>query len=313
MSLVSCKTIGLTLIAWLREASDDQKERLCEVLGCKSGELPTFTRSSTIRPSGSNPYQFHVRVSGAEDNALSVTDEGLFVQVMKTMAGDSATVTIVGDGSAEHPLTAEVAVNPSAENALTVTDQGLFVDLSSIRQEIAGLFQGSKTIAVIDGVAEAIISPHEDNILSATETGLFVDRGEINPEEGSSHLKGSDTVEVTGEGGEADPYVIKAIIDPTPENELEETPEGLKVVHECRAKFASGLTPATGETVLMDSDGTISVDGLEEGDRFEVVNTSSNPVQAGIGGRTVLIPGNSAAAALKLPSGQWLVIGAEDA
>lgn len=309
MSLVSCKTIGLSLIAWLREASDDQKERLLEVLGCKSGELPTFTRSSTIRPSGSNPYQFHVRVSGAEDNALSVTDEGLFVQVMKTVAGDSASVTIVGDGSTEHPLTAEVAVNPSADNALTVTDQGLFVDLSSIRQEIADLFQGSKTVAVIDGVAEVIISPREDNVLTVTEKGLFV----AAPEEEPSHLNGSNTIEVTGEGGEADPYVIKAIIDPSPENELEETPEGLKVVHECRAKFASGLAPATGETVLMGSDGTISVDGLGEGDRFEVVNTSSDPVQAGIGGRTVLIPGNSAAAALKLPSGQWLVIGAEDA
>ena len=309
MSLVSCKTIGLSLIAWLREASDDQKERLCEVLGCKSDGLPTFTRSPTIRPSGSNPYQFHVRVSGAEGNALSVTDEGLFVQVMKTVAGDSASVTIVGDGSTEHPLTAEVAVDPTTENALTVTDQGLFVDLSSIRQEIADLFQGSKTIAVVNGVAEAIISPHEDNVLTVTETGLFVAAPEGEPR----HLKGSNTVEVTGEGGEADPYTIKAIIDPTPENELEETPEGLKVVHECRAKFASGLAPATGETVLMGSDGTISVDGLGEGDRFEVVNTSSNPVQAEIGGRTVLIPGNSAAAALKLPSGQWLVIGAEDA
>lgn len=309
MSLVSCKTIGLSLIAWLREASDDQKERLLEVLGGKSGELPTFTRSSTIRPSGSNPYQFHVRVSGAEDNALSVTDEGLFVQVMKAVAGDSASVTIVGDGSTEHPLTAEVAVNPSADNALTVTDQGLFVDLSSIRQEIADLFQGSKTVAVIDGVAEVIISPREDNVLTLTETGLFV----AGPEEEPSLLNGSNTIEVSGEGGEADPYVIKAIIDPSPENELEETPEGLKVVHECRAKFASGLAPATGETVLMGSDGTISVDGLGEGDRFEVVNTSSDPVQAGIGGRTVLIPGNSAAAALKLPSDQWLIIGAEDA
>lgn len=80
MSLVTCANVGRDLTEWLLDASAEEREAMCDAMGCVQDFITENTDTVILSGDGTNgnPLQADVEISGGAGNALEARPDGLY-------------------------------------------------------------------------------------------------------------------------------------------------------------------------------------------------------------------------------------------
>lgn len=290
MSLVTCHLVGDALVRWLRRATPEQREALCQALNCPANiddneiiklineHAKVVTKdTSTVAHTGdgreATPLESNVRVSSNAQNMLTITADGLLVLPTNVPAADlttedTTTIDLTGNGSTGMPLKADARIDPAPGNLLKAGPGGLRVDGTATTPapgttavEVADTtsvnLEGNGTTAT-PITATVRVDGAPGNLLTDGPNGLRVELGTQPPGTFAVAAEDTATLDVTGDGTTANPIKGDVKLSQDADNQIEARADGLYV-----PRGTGGGTPGLTavavedtETLDMSGDGT---------------------------------------------------------
>ena len=203
-NLVECTVNGLSV------TKEDVQDAIGEALG--SGLMYDDVNN-----------MFTVNVSGDSNNCLSYgSDFGLYVSCpdgsetkIQTISTSCLESSISGMGTTANPyvISNEVLIDPSVDNLISCTPNGLYVQNSwtceAIQDCVGAGFASGLEYDDLANVYRARLSNDVGNVLVfGSDTGLYVPASELI--QFSSFSTNCITLEITGAGTNANPFVVEA-------------------------------------------------------------------------------------------------------